>query len=487
LRAPDALPDMDHALRAARGAIAGLLTPTLRVGVTGLARSGKTVFITAFVRNLTAGGRLPFFAPHAEGRILRAYLEPQPDDAMPRFAYEDHLAQLTSAEPVWPDSTRRISQLRLTIEYEPGNAVWRWLGPARLHVDIVDYPGEWLLDLALIDHSYETWAAEALALARAPGRAEAAAPFLAFLAGVDMAAGQDERIARDGARAYTAYLAADRADEQAQATLGPGRFLMPGDLEGSPLLTFFPLPPLPPPAGGSKPGAMHAMMARRFESYKSNVVQPFFRDHFSRLDRQIVLVDALGAINRGGAAVADLERALTSVMRAFRPGAGSWLSFLTGARIDRLLFAATKADHVHHTSHDRLEAILRLATERASARASSAGAEVSVLAIAAVRATREAVRTEGRETFPVILGTPMPEETLDGRVFDGVAEAGIFPGDLPADPAVALDPGNARADACMFVRFRPPRLAAMPGSTGAVLPHIRLDRAIDFLIGDKLS
>lgn len=38
----------------------GLVSPTVRLGVTGLARSGKTVFITALVHNLIASGRLPF-------------------------------------------------------------------------------------------------------------------------------------------------------------------------------------------------------------------------------------------------------------------------------------------------------------------------------------------------------------------------------------------------------------------------------------------
>ena len=80
------------ALKSAGAALADLMTPTLRLGVTGLARSGKTVFITALVRSLVAGGRLPYFSAMAEGRIRRAYLEPQPDDRVPRFAYEEHLA-----------------------------------------------------------------------------------------------------------------------------------------------------------------------------------------------------------------------------------------------------------------------------------------------------------------------------------------------------------------------------------------------------------
>ncbi len=96
----------------------------LRLGVTGLSRAGKTVFITALVQALTSrGGRLPVFRAAAEGRIARGTLQPQPDDAVPRFAVEDHVKALT-LERVWPESTSRISELRLTIEYERQSG-WR--------------------------------------------------------------------------------------------------------------------------------------------------------------------------------------------------------------------------------------------------------------------------------------------------------------------------------------------------------------------------
>jgi len=139
-----------------------LVAPTVRLGVTGLARSGKTVFITALVHNLIAGGRLPFFNAAAQGRVLRAYLEPQPDDAVPRFAYEKHLADLTAGPPSWPESTRRISQLRLTLEYASTRFWKRQLGRERLHIDIVDYPGEWLLDLPLLRLDYAAWSRTAI-------------------------------------------------------------------------------------------------------------------------------------------------------------------------------------------------------------------------------------------------------------------------------------------------------------------------------------
>ena len=131
------------------------------------------------------------------------------------------------------------------------------------------------------------------------------------------------------------------------------------------------------------------MMARRYEAYKTAVVRPFFRDHFARLDRQIVLVDTLEALNAGPEAVAELETALAEILAAFRLGRTGWLTSLVARRIDRILFAATKADHLHHADHDRLEAILSRIVARAIERAAYAGAKVDVLALASVRATRE--------------------------------------------------------------------------------------------------
>ena len=474
-----------NALKSAGQALSDLMTPTVRLGVTGLSRSGKTVFITALVRALLTGGRLPYFTAMAEGRVIRAHLEPQPDDAVPRFAYEEHLADLSADPPRWPESTRRISQLRVTVTYTPLGTLWRALGPARLNIDIVDYPGEWLLDLPLLAHTFETWSAAAMKAAEAPERAAYAREWLSFAATLSSSAPADEQIALKGADIFTRYLAAVRALDPTLAGPGPGRFLLPGDLAGSPLLTFFPLPA--GAAGAVSKGSLAAMLARRFESYKAHVVKPFFRDHFARLDRQIVLMDALSAINAGPAALDDLETAMREILAAFRPGANSWLSGILSRRIDRLVFAATKADHLHHVSHDRLEAVMRNLAIGAITRAEFAGAEVKVMALSALRATREGEARSGRQVLPVIIGTPLPGERVGGRVFDGRSEAGIFPGDLPEDAAELRKPGG-KTYAVEFPRFQPPRLALDTGAGEPTpLPHIRLDRAIEFLIGDLLQ
>jgi len=458
-----------------------LLRPTLRLGVTGLSRSGKTVFLTALVHALIARGRLPVFSALADGRIGSAHLEHQPHDTVPRFAYEDHLAALTGPERIWPESTRRISELRLVIDYRSRAS---WLpGLSSLTLDIVDYPGEWLLDLTLLDKDYATWSAETMRASRTPPRDALSAEFLAEAAAVQPDQIFDEPSARRLADAFARYLRACRDDAFSLSLLPPGRFLMPGDLEGSPALTFAPLD-LPDGLHGS---GFAATMARRFEAYKRSVVGPFFRDHFSRLDRQVVLVDALSAANAGPAALADLEGALAGALSAFRAGKNSILSSLFAPRVDKVLFAATKADHLHHTSHDRLEALLRMLVNKALLRAEGAGAAIDVVALAAVRATREATVRQGRENVPCIVGVPLPGERIGAEVFDGRSEVAAFPGDLPADPAELLSrPVGERESEFRALRFRPPKPDRDPDGRLRPLPHIRLDRALEFLIGDRL-
>src|SRR6185312_15794756 len=463
----------------------GLVTPSLKLGVTGLARSGKTVFITALVHNLIAGGRLPFFNEAAQGRIARVYLEPQPDDVVPRFEYEKHLADLTADPPRWPESTRRISQLRLTIEYASTRFWKRQLGRESLHIDIVDYPGEWLLDLPLLRLDYREWSRTALEQSRTPARKKASKPWREALSAIDPAGAADEAVAETLADLFKDYLREARADLYALSTLPPGRFLMPGDLAGSPALTFA---PLDTKEGESfARGSLWSMMERRYEAYKSYVVRPFFREHFARLDRQIVLIDVLTALNGGQPAVADLERAMTEILECFRTGANSLWSSLFAPRIDRIVLAATKADHLHHTSHDRLEAILALLTEDAMGRARYAGAEVKALALAAIRATKEGTAKRNGQALPCIVGYPLPGETIGRRHFDGNEAFAIFPGDLPANPETALRHPHAQADDVRFVRFRPPDPVPLPSGGFAPFPNIRLDRALQALIGDRLT
>ena len=108
-----------------------VMEPTLRLGVTGLSRAGKTVFITSLIANLLERSRMGQLK--AGGRIEAVYLQPQPDDTLPRFAFEDHLAALTGDAPHWPDSTRAVSELRLSFRIAPYGVLGGLTGPRVLY------------------------------------------------------------------------------------------------------------------------------------------------------------------------------------------------------------------------------------------------------------------------------------------------------------------------------------------------------------------
>lgn len=460
--------------------------PTIRLGVTGLSRAGKTVFISSLIHNLLHGGRLPMFEAHASGRISRAEIRPQPSMDIPRFEYEEHINTLLE-QKLWPQSTRAISELRLTLHFESASSWNRKFGRGTLNIDIVDYPGEWLLDLPLLGLSFEEWSKQALSLSQIGERKKLASAWRTKLKNVDASLPADEMVAKKLARVFTQYLVDCRQDNTALSTLTPGRFIMPGDLEGSPALTFSPMESQTNDSRNEN--TLYAMMEERYEAYKDLVIKPFFREHFARLDRQIVLVDALQALNAGPDSVLDLENALADILNCFRTGKNTLIGSLFSRKIDRILFAATKADHLHHDNHDKLESLLGRLVEKAVKKAHFSGADVKVIGIAAVRATKEAVVQDGKDELPVIVGTPLDGENIDGEIFDGNTETAIFPGDLPKDLSKLFDRNKRESneEELRFVRFRPPELEKTAEGFTLSLPHIRMDNALQFLLEDSLA
>lgn len=151
---------------------------------------------------------------------------------------------------------------------------------------------------------------------------------------------------------------------------------------------------------------------------------------------------------------------------------------MMGKRVEKILFAATKADHLHHLQHGRLTGIMEALTREARDRARFAGAETQAMSIAALRATTEQMMTHQGSELPCVRGTLM----------DSGKQAAFYPGELPEDPTHLL--GSAREGAEKWLdqdysvmNFAPAPLTLKPGEGP---PHIRLDRAAQFLIGDRL-
>jgi len=342
-------------------------------------------------------------------------------------------------------------------------------GPRTVHLDIIDYPGEWLLDLGLLDLSFADWSSAAIE--RAAGRPGGDA-FLATLGSISATDPLDENDAQRLAKSYTAYLNASREAGFSDCT--PGRFLLPGDLAGSPVLTFAPL------VGGKfARGSLGRELERRFESYKRNIVKPFFRDHFSKIDRQIVLLDVLGAIHAGPPAVADLRQAMVDILGAFKPGRNAFLTrIFQGRKVEKILFAATKADHLHHTQHPQLTGITEALLREARDKASFAGAKTTAMSIASLRTTVEETVDQGDG----------PLNVVKGQLLGTGKQAAFYPGALPSDPSHLLAPAEDGAQEWLDVDYQVMNFAPAPLTlrSGDGPPHIRLDRAAEFLLGDRL-
>lgn len=433
----------------------------VRLAVTGLRRAGKTAFITGLIEQLlhaNEGAALGFFDVVREGRLVASQLTPSPQWQIPRFKYEQAIEALCGQPSRWPESTNSLSQIRLTLRYQPtGHWNSRWLSYRDLTLDIVDYPGEWLLDLPLLSLDYEAWSQQQSTLLERPERAKHAQAWLQSIRSELASEHSADDSIRRIAEQYQLFLAACR-DQSQLCFLQPGRMLMPGELAGAPALHFFPWP-----QQFSCPEHWQRLLVKRYQHYQQQVIKPFYQSYFSHFNRQVILVDLLDALQAGEQAFADRQEALAALLESFSYGENHWLRRLFSARIERVALVATKADQVPPNQHHALAELLRqlLLDKRRQWQFDNVPHEVfSVASLAATSAGE-----------------------VDGQqVVQGVDENGqtrrVAPSALPQSTPTA----QQWQKGFQYLRFAPNfSRQQIP------LPHQRLDKVLQYLVGDKLT
>jgi predicted YcjX-like family ATPase len=451
---------------------------TVWLAVTGLSRAGKTVFITSLIHNLLSAvhnaNRMPLLKVVGDGRLRSARLEDASADVLPRFPYRANIEIMADAPSRWPERTLDISEIGIAIRYEPagllGNLLARVGGDtATLNLRIVDYPGEWLLDLPLLEQSYVEWSRETLRLWQTGKRAEIAREFFAKLQNHSADESASDAAARELHVAYRQTLV-DARDNHALSFLQPGRFVCSGSLGDVPYLSFAPMDVADEPTR-LKSGSLGALMAERFEVYKREVVERFYRDYFRQYGRQIVLVDVLGALLAGREAFEDTQAAMAAILQSFRYGQRSILARLIGlSSVEKLLFAATKADHIPDLQRDHLGALLRNMAALPAMEARGRNTDIDVTTIASVASTIEGTQEIDGKRVQVVIGREVGAEK----------QAKFFAGQIPIRPPKPADWGRPFLN---IPRFEPPAIDPAPIDG---IPHINLDLALHFLIGDKL-
>jgi len=450
---------------------AAVNTETVRLAVTGLSRAGKTVFITSAVQNLLAmadgKGALPKFDDHGISARVKSLGLVQKTEDSPRFPFEKNFAALAAADPYWPPRTAGLAEVGLKlIVQRRRTAGIGFLKEREVTIELLDYPGEWLLDLPMLSQDFAAWSEETLQRMATGLRAQPAKPYLDAMRALDLSAPADPDTARRLYDLYLAYLF-DARDRLGLRYLQPGGFLCAPPWPKTEAMIFGPLPMQRGVA--PKPGSYADMFRGRYDLYRTEMSTRFFSKHFARFDRQIVLVDVLGALHGGQEVFEDTRLAISRLAACYAYGGRTLFNpFARG--ISKVMFAATKADHVPERQRDALQILLGRMAGADIDDIREARAAVKTAAIAAIRCTREdRAVVEGR-TVAAVRGLPMGSTTAKK----------FIPGEVPLAP-----PGPDFWSEAYFELpvFQPPKLDAS-GESG--VPHLALDVALYYLIGDRL-
>jgi len=385
----------------------------LRLGITGFSGAGKTTLITSLIHHLShpSAYRQSRFPPIADGVLLETRLLPL-DAETPLFPYRQALASLAGEPPTWPQSTRGLSGALLELHLQRS----RRARTARL--ELRDYPGEWLLDLPLLEQTYAEWSRETLALLDRAPRASHFADFVRLVQTLPPDPPMHRELADQLVAAYHEGL--QRSRQAGLVFNQPGRALQPEWREG-----WRPFVPLPKATATASTGASPTLFQWFEQAYDDHVEQqlrPFFQHHFAAIDRQLILVDLLGLLRAGPEALLDFRLALGKILGFFQYGSSHALQRLFTPRVDRVIVVATKVDQLRQDQWENLRELLTVVVRDARVRAGSTGARVWMDACSAVRAIYPS-RSRG-ET--ILVGT-----LADGR--SGLLQHPDIPRDLPTE------------------------------------------------------
>lgn len=439
---------------------------TIKLAITGLSRSGKTVFITSMIQNLLALGdkknSLPALTARLQSqngtRLRDVKVLPAGTEQIPWFDLRAKLEVLSSHKPEWPRPTDDLATISLMMRMERpddwGQSLVKRFGmrERRIKLEILDYPGEWLVDLPLLNMSYRDWSRSAIELARSEPRAPCFEEFTQYVtASISPEAKPDESLIKGAHLLFKQGLMKCRESLGLQF-LQPGRFICPGPKGGDiPLLWFFPLD-----IGDATPrsGSTAELLASRFESYKAFIRHDFFDTHFMQFNRQILLVDVLTALYKGRLIFEDTGRAIGEIAKA-----------LASQKIAKLAIAATKADHVPPRSRDNLASLARDLTKKAfNGRANE---EDIFHAIASIDSTEAAVTMIGDQQVAAVRGM------VDGKMRP------YYVGEVPMK--------MPEKEYFKYKLFNLPGFEPRKFSPEAqVIESVGIDKVLDVVIGDCL-
>ena len=434
---------------------------TIKIAVTGLSRSGKTVFLTSFINQLIANDKLPYLNEKLKRPFVARLLPP--DSVYVRFDYYSKIKAFRLKDPKWPKATKSVSKTTLQLEFK---SEYAFLKNQIVNIELIDYPGEWLLDLSMLEQSYAQWSEEMLSLAHEPKRHPMAKEWLAFTEGVDLyRRNRDEEVEEVLHDHYSEYL--KRLHYQGYSFVQPGRFLEPGDMQDDPLLRFC---PLPVPSREPHPDSVYAQFEQRYEQYIQEVVHRLYLEHFQAFDTQIILVDLLKTMEHGYDVFEDMHLSFKNILKSFTYGSNNILTRFFKPEINQVIFAATKADHLPQSQHNRYKRLLEEMIWDLKKELDVRHIDTEATIFAAVKSTRDVkAKINGKEV-----------ECIRGIVEGEHEPSTHFPGMLPQS---YHDENFLKKGDFHLTKFKP---ISFPLRDTRAVEHIRMDKLIYSILKDRV-
>ncbi|NPA81083.1 MAG: YcjX family protein [Epsilonproteobacteria bacterium] len=432
-----------------------------RVAVTGLSKSGKSVFLTSLIYQLLADDKIEY-VHRKSGKKFSVKLMP-PESSIARFDYYNFVREFRSKNPTWPKSTKSVTKTTLEINVK---SRYDWIENKKIDLELIDYPGEWLLDLDMQGRNFEDWSLNILEISKQNSRKELIKEYLNTISNIDLYNDSDEMEDEKIVEEYKKYL--KLCYEKGLSFIQPGRLLQPGDLSNDPILLFA---PLPSPQVLAKVGknSIYARFKNRYERYVKEVVKKLHLDHFQNFDTQVVLIDLLKALEHSKESFEDMRYSIKKILENFTYGKNYFLSKLFGLKIERVIFAATKADLIPKDQIEEYKKLLEDMIYEIKRELDVEHIETDVTVIASVKCAETVyVEIDGKKVA-----------CLKG-ILEGEEEPSVhYPGTLPK----SLKDEDLWSREFKFPNFKPPRF---PQSNNEAPPHIRMDRIIYDILKDKL-
>lgn len=436
----------------------------LKIGISGFSGSGKSTFLTSLIHQLKYSHHagLGGFLPARDGRLLAVELEAIP--GLPLFDYQGGIAALSAQPPRWPASTRQISGARLQIQFKQKNLWSGMLGEQRhLTLDIRDYPGEWLVDLPMLSLNYRNWCLDSSRLMQQAPRADIDPQLIHDLQQLDPLATADNALIEALFKRYQQFL--QHCKTNGLTLLQPGRALLD---DGGYLPAVLPLLNLQAYSQAQLQNApaecLYQQLKQRYQQYLKQHVKPFYQQFFTGIDRQVMLIDVVKALSNGKACFDDMLLAYSRIIDSYQIGGRQRLLNLLQPKVEKILFLASKPDRIVMHQHEAMRQLMDDIISRITPQSVRNQIQIETEIAAAVRSSRDhqdfltATLNDGR--FGELRHPPIPMAIPDSDTWQQLANW---------QPTELQPPLNAD-------------LAA-----GGRLAHIRMDKVLRDLIGDKFQ